>query len=438
MRSKNSLHTLLHSTTKLVVLLVLVFTMSALVAAQKEATIYNFQARYDGAEPVGLIADSAGNLYGTTYQGGGSHNCGGNGTAPIGCGTVFELIAPTHSGGHWTETLLYVLRGGTTDGVGPSSPLVFDQAGNLYGSTLNGGASGLGTIFQLTPPAQPGHAWTETVLYSFGSSEGGGPRGLAIDTEGNLYGEANGADTDGQIFELSPPSAPGGSWTYSSLISFTGANGADPNGGLILDAHGNLYGATFAGGTGTGLGCPGGNNCGLVFELVKPATEGGTWTERVLYNFTGTNGDGASPFGGVIFHGGNHLYGTTAYGGNDIGDGTVFELSPGPDGWTATTLYQFNRNTGGFRPDAGVVFDHQGNLYSTTTFSADNGGEVFKLAAPASAGDPWAFALLYDFNCTTGGGCSPLSTPVNRGNQLFGAAYSGGTAGAGFIYGIIP
>jgi uncharacterized repeat protein (TIGR03803 family) len=429
MRSKNSLHTLLHSTTKVVGLLVLVFTMGAFVAAQEESTIYNFQARYDGAEPGGLIADSSGNLYGTTYQGGGSHNCGGNGTAPIGCGTVFELIAPTHSGGHWTETLLYVLRGGTTDGVGPSSPLVFDKAGNLYGGTLYGGAAGLGTIFQLTPPAQPGRPWTETVLYSFGSAEGGGPRGLAIDTEGNLYGEANGADSDGQIFELSPPSITGGPWTFSSLYTFTGTNGDDPNGGLILDPRGNLYGATFIGGT---------NNCGLVFELVKPATQGGTWSENVLYNFTGINGDGAQPFGGVIFHGGNHLYGTTAYGGNDIGDGTVFELSPGSNGWTETTLYQFDRNTGGFRPEAGVVFDHQGNLYSTTTFAAFNGGEVFQLAAPAKQGAPWGFTLLYDFDCATGGGCSPLSTPVNKGNQLYGTAYSGGTAGAGFVYGIIP
>lgn len=424
---------------KLAALAILVFSMSPLVTAQTESTIYSFKGGRDGASPAAsLIADSAGNLYGTTSAGGGSGNCGTRGGRPVGCGTVFELTPPAQSGGRWTETILYVFQGGTADGVGPVAPLVFDAAGNLYGTTFNGGASKVGTIFELTPPVQQGGAWTESVLYTF---SGGDPSsGLVFDPQGNLYGEAFPSNGSPQIFELSPPVVQGGSWTFNVLYTFaTFAQGTTPVGGIVLDAGGNLYGTCAGGGTGSGGGCPGGTNCGLVFKLVKPATQGGAWTEKVLHNFTGTNGDGSTPESGVIFHNGNQLYGTTAYGGNGIGDGTVFELSLAAGVWTETTLYQFDRTISGFRPEGGVVFDRQGNLYSDTYFSLGSaGGEVFKLSPPAVQGNPWTLTNLYDFTCGNDG-CYTLSRVIfGKGNLLYGTTGLGGIAGDGVVFRITP
>jgi uncharacterized repeat protein (TIGR03803 family) len=406
--------------------LLLVLALSALATAQKESTIYSFKAGRDGATPEGgLISDTSGNLYGTTAQGGGSVNCGANGRKPLGCGTVFELSP--QAGGHWTETILYAFQGGTADGIAPADKLVFDASGNLYGATLSGGAQNLGTIFELSPPAQKGGTWTETVLHSFGLDSG--PRGLAFDAQGNLFGEANGDNTDGEIFEMSPPAVHGQPWSFNILYEFTGPNGSVPLGGFALDAGQNLYGATSLGGV---------DACGVVFELVRPSSPGGVWSESLLYQFTCGNGDGDQPSGGVIFHNGN-LYGSTAYGGNGLGDGTVFELSPASGGaWTETTLYQFDRsNSGAFRPESGVVFDHQGNLYGTTNFSGDH-GVAYKLAPPGVQGQPWTATTLHDFLCGNDG-CAPLSGLIfDKGNVLYGTAGMGGIGKAGVVFGIIP
>ena len=205
-----------------------------------ESTLYFFSGRGgngDGWYPLsGIIPDSAGNLYGTTSQGGGG-NCSG------GCGTVYQL---SFSGSGWTENIIYRFQGGS-DGQFPSGGLVFDQAGNIYG-TSQGGANGGGTVFKLTPS---GNNWSFSLLYSLvGIMHQDGPTGsLLLDAAGNLYGISsyNGTNGYGAVFKLTPSN---GSWIYTSVHDFTGGDdGAYPDGGIVMDIHGNLFGAAYGGGT---------------------------------------------------------------------------------------------------------------------------------------------------------------------------------------------
>ncbi|MFI5115931.1 MAG: choice-of-anchor tandem repeat GloVer-containing protein, partial [Terriglobales bacterium] len=278
-----------------------IFTAILLVtgigAAAQEKVLYTFQGGTgDGAFPqAGLIFDTAGNLYGTTSLGG-----------AYGFGTVFELT-PT-AGGTWTEKVLYSFKNDGTDGSNPKAGVIFDAAGNLYGTTSLGGAgvcqgAGCGTVFELTPAA--GGTWTEKVLHSFGGATDGviPEAGLIFDAAGNLYGTTGygGPYNWGTVFELTP--AAGGTWTENVLYSFQGgADGAGPAAGLVFDAAGNLYGTTEVGGAGV---CQG-NGCGTVFELTPAA--GGTWTENVLYRFQ-SGADGANPYDALIFDAAGNLYG---------------------------------------------------------------------------------------------------------------------------------
>jgi uncharacterized repeat protein (TIGR03803 family) len=196
---------------------VLVFAVTAFATTEK--VVYSFLAAPDGFGPgAALVADSAGNLYGTT---------GGGGAASCSCGTVFELSPPTTSGGDWTETTLYSFEGGTADGAQPGGTLVFDSAGNLYGVTISGGnnSGSAGTVFELSPPASPGGGWTETLLWAFQPNGKGGvsPGGLAMDAEGDLFGTGymGGANRDGVVWELLKPRAGFNSaWVEKVLYSF--------------------------------------------------------------------------------------------------------------------------------------------------------------------------------------------------------------------------
>jgi uncharacterized repeat protein (TIGR03803 family) len=192
-----------------------------------------------------------------------------------------------------TESVLLKFNG-ITDGAGSQGGLVVDSAGNLYGTTIVGG-SGYGTVFEVSPPSAGG-AWTESVLHSFTNSPDGfyptGP--LVLDKAGNLYGATlYGGSNYGMVFQLSPPSAPGGAWTETVLYRFLSTpDGQNPNGGLVIDAAGNLYGTTANGGA-----C----GRGSVFELSPPASSGGPWTEKVIYSFRytcngKTSNDGATPW----------------------------------------------------------------------------------------------------------------------------------------------
>jgi uncharacterized repeat protein (TIGR03803 family) len=231
-------------------------------------------------------------------------------------GTIFELSPTTD--GHWQETTLesFTLK----DGAYPAGNAVFDAAGNLYGATELGGDFNAGTVFELSP--SPGGTWTYTVLYSFtGKADGYDPSSSVIfDAAGNLYGTTieGGAFGDGTVFEMSPN--PDGTWTETVLYSFQGGlDGSFPSSStLTFDKAGNLYGETFGGGNDR---CPGG--CGVVFELSP--TEGGSWTESVPGWFNGT--DGWSPWQSLVFDAAGNLYGTTQDGGA-YGDGVVFELKP--------------------------------------------------------------------------------------------------------------
>jgi uncharacterized repeat protein (TIGR03803 family) len=404
-------------------------------AAQTERVLYNFNFNNngaDGTDPVSnLIVDASGNLYGMTGGGG-----------AYGSGTVFEL---TLSANGWTESVLHSFQG--TDGGSPgrNGGLVFDGAGNLYGLANGGGAYGDGTVFELTPATDG--VWTATVLhdFSYGGTDGFLPEGsLIFDAAGNLYGTTNWGGNGpclsefnlvgcGTVFELSPKA--GGGWSEKVLHNFGhGTDGTFPVAGLVFDAAGNLYGVTYEGGTGSCLrgGYPG---CGIVFELTPQGD--GRWAEKVLHNFTGA--DGAWPVGSLIRDAAGNLYGMTN-GGGVVGWGTAFELVHGPSGaWREKILYNFNQSgSTGAVPYAGLIFDAAGNLYGTTSSYGTGGyGTVFKLT-PTAAGN-WAETTLHSFDGSPKDGISPLDSLIfdNAGN-LYGTTSSGGSSVWGTVFEIRP
>jgi uncharacterized repeat protein (TIGR03803 family) len=414
-------------TTSAAVVLTLALTLVVLMlpagarAAAKEKILHEFPDEPSAAS--GLIFDSAGNLYGTTYYGGIGKHCAS------GCGTVFELMPK--AGGGWTEKLLYSFLGWKVgDGQYPQAGLIFDSAGNLYGTTSVGGAYGIGNtggiVFELSPGANG--QWTEKILHSFqnNGADGSVPlAGVIFDAAGNLYGttRAGGASGWGTVFELVPVA---GGWNETVLYSFdkTSGGGVYPYAGVIFDASGNLYGTTSAGGV----------DYGTVYELSPPQQQGGAWTLMTIHTFGGGK-DGATPlYGSLIFDTEGNLYGTTEYGGKGkVGVGTVFELSPRGDGsWTVSRSFGFPASgEDGAYPFAGLVLRPEGQLYGTTTGGGNAGGvcsgcgTVFQLT-PISGGK-WAETLLYKFPTNGKKGFFPDSTLVLDGNgNLYGTTEYGG------------
>ncbi|HEY5177522.1 MAG TPA: choice-of-anchor tandem repeat GloVer-containing protein [Terriglobales bacterium] len=307
-----------------------------------------------------------GSLYGTTYQGGGGV---GFGCGDAGCGTVFNVRPPAAACPAafcpGTETVLHRFTDSELDGAAPLyTNLVFDQAGNFYGTTSGGGAAYAGTVFKLTPS---NGTWKESILYSF----------------------------------------PGGT------------GGAGPDGGVIFDAAGNLYGTTDWGGT---------SAWGVVFELT-PSASG--WTENVLYSFQ-NGSDGANPIGGLIFDQSGNLYGTT-YSGGANGGGTVYQLSPSSGGWTLTTLYSFSGSGGSV---ASLTMDASGNLYCTTEYDgAYGGGNVCKLTRSTGG---WSYTSLHDFTGGSDGAYLLGRVTLDTNGNLYGTASAGGAHGAGVVWEIMP
>jgi uncharacterized repeat protein (TIGR03803 family) len=368
---------------------------------------------------------------------------------------VFEL---TPGSGGWTETQLYVFKGKAyNDGDAPTSGLILDAAGNLYGVTAYGGGGncylsgikgGCGTVYELTPN---GSTWTETILYSFqGDKDGYLPAGnLVFDAAGNLYGSTlfGGGYGNcnpiygycGTIFKLSPPGGKGGAWTETALYRFKGGrDGASPNGGLIFDKQGALYGTTYFGG-GSSACTWHEDGCGTVFELKPPAKKGGPWTEAILYRFT-DNQAGEWPAAALVFDSKGALYGVTTVGGSG-GGGTIFRLKPGRV-WSETTLYAFTDGNDGVASAGTLIFDSKGNLYDTSLGGSSH-GTVYQLAPPTQGGG-WTFTVLYNFTGSPDGYAPNAGVIFGSGGNLYGNTMQGGTGqdcqygGCGTVFEVTP
>lgn len=373
-------------------------------------TLYEFKGGVDGRPQAGVIFDQAGNLYGTTTWGGTDE-----------CGSVYELTPSSE--GSWTKTVL--LNFTCANGDFPAANLTFDQAGNLYGTTIVGGANGGGTVFELEPNGNG--TWTYAALYSFtGGQDGYEPffTTLIFDQAGNLYGTTYGGGNshDGVVFEMTPNS--NGSWAETVLHTFSGEDGSESRSGLVFDNAGNLYGTTQSGGS---------SGQGTVFELAR--NPDGSWTESVLHSFTGGK-DGAQPYGGLIFDPAGNLYGTTFQGGAH-GWGTVYELIPNANGtWNVKVLHEFTGGKDGGYPQDSLVFDSAGNLYGTTSAGGAGGcGVVFKLSSNSSGA--WRETLMQTFMDHPGDGPIANLTFDASGN-IYGTTEGDGTKTFGSVFEIIP
>lgn len=407
-----------------VLLIVTVTICSALAlragAADKFETLYKFVSISQGAHPEAPLArDSGGNLYGTTSWD----------------GTVFEL--EPNSDGSWSESVLYNFGKGNQDGGNyPEGPLTLDSAGNLYGTLPDGGAKGLGMVYELTPDGDG--TWTKNVLYSFCSlsncADGSGSfSGVIFDQKGNLYGttSAGGRNGPGTVFKLAPNGS--GGWTESVIYDFP-ANGSDgllPLAGLIFDNAGNLYGTTVGGGLYHG---------GTVFRLSQ--SKDGTWTHAKLYQFCRLKNcpDGGNPYAGVIFDSAGNLYGTTK-GGGTHGVGVVFQLSPTAEGqWNEKVLHQFTGGDDGALPLGGVTFDSTGRLYGTASEGGSDScpgggcGTVFSLAKDSNG--VWQETTIREFGLPA---AHPAAGLIFSQGVLYGTT-AGWPKGDNFgsVYEVIP
>ena len=399
-------------------LLAVVATTTA--QAQSFSVLYTFSGGADGARPdTGVVVDSGDRLIGTTFAGG------------AGYGTVFRL----QEQGSWTLSVLYRFTGGV-DGASPLSRVVFGPDGGLYGTTVSGGIgpcsyqgrNGCGVVYKLQPPVKFCGAincpWPEHVLYSFtGGADGWSPDGdLVFDAAGSIYGTAEfgGAYPScneglgcGVVFELTPSE---NSWTQSVLWNFAAGDGGYlPTTGVVFDGAGNLYGTTYWGGSGCN------DLCGTVYQLM-PSESG--WNEKVLYSYTGGS-DGANPWGGVLLDGAGNVY-STAYTGGSGGGGTVSELSPSGGTWSFNLLASLS-GTGSER-NGSLIMDREGKLYGITYSDGLYGlGSVFKLT---NINGNWIYTPLHEF---TGGedGANPSGRlTFDSAGNLYGTARAGGNTNA--------
>lgn len=332
-----------------------VYSITNSAAGVSFTVIHRFDG-LDGNCPVNkVIFGPDGALYGTTRYG--SLTAGG-----LGWGTVFRLQPPPATCNlgdcEWSETVLYRFQG-QNDGGNPEGDLIFDRAGNIYGTATQGGIYHYGLVFQLHPA---NGRWVESVLYTFtGFGDGGSPgSGVILDAAGNLYGTAGGGPNQlGVVFELSPS---GSGWTESVLHGFTGNDGAQPDGGLVSDGAGNLYGATAEGGP---------ENVGVAYELTP---SGGTWIYQTLHSFTFSLPPGGGPEDALLRDEAGNLYGSQV--DNPSGSGGIFKLAAGD--WTETDIHVFESCSDGCNPTGSVTLDEHGNILGTT-LASEGAGVVWEI-----------------------------------------------------------
>jgi uncharacterized repeat protein (TIGR03803 family) len=335
---------------------------------------------------------------------------------------------------------------GSTDGWGPMGVPAVAKNGDLYGVTVGGGTSNLGTVFKVTAPQTRGGAWKKTVLYNFTSGEAEILTSLVMGKDGTLYGAGYNENYPGFIFRLKPPVGGDGSdgdWQYDVLYTFSNDSGGIFVDGIALDAKGDIYGTTEYGGD---LSCGDGIGCGTVFELQRPTKRGGQWVHSVLYMFgQGGNEDAVEPFGGVTLDQNGDVYGTAA--GGAFGYGTVYGVSPPTQKggvWTETVLYSFDPGTNmGSGPDGPVTFDESGNIYGTTTLGGDLNcqggygcGVVFELSP--QEGGTWTYANLYSFTDGDDGGDPESGLLFDGKGNLYGTSSNGNYPVAGCAFRLTP
>lgn len=399
-------------------------------SAAAPALIYVFHGAADGGSPNSLVADSAGNLFGTAQYGG-----------AYGHGVVFELSPPVGAGA-WTESVLYSFTGGD-DGADLLTGPTLDAAGNLYGIAASGGdvqkcgGYGCGTVFRLTRPGSGSTTWAFTVLHRFRGSlapaqDGANPSSpLVLDNNGNLFGATATAgvraDCCGVVFELSPPTGRKALWTETLVHVFSGYGDAVFPFYLGFSPAGQLYGSAAYGGFA-------GKCCGVVFQLAPPGGGSSSWTETVVYRFKGP--DGRQP-GVFTFGPAGDLYGAAFEGGTQTADcpdgcGTIFKLNlaGGGSGPPAQTLYRFSGPDGVF-PSALVY--RNGRLHGVTLGGGQPSDGVLFAMKP-NGGGLWTSVTTPVFGVGSGAESLILDPPVGAERVFYGATQSGGAGGAAFSW----
>jgi uncharacterized repeat protein (TIGR03803 family) len=417
----NLSHTLVRLT---LVFLVGTFALSVPAGAQTESTIFSFTQHESFWPEGGLVEDATGNLYGTTV-GGGSY----------GTGTVYQLSPPVKGSTTWKKTVLYNFQPWASTGYTPSSELAIDSTGRLYGVTWAGGDARChcGVLYELIPPTTNGAPWTHLVLHAFTNTANDGrlPNAPPVLSSSTIYGvtQQGGLHDSGIVYQFVPGKSGG---TYSVLYSFGANNDASwPNGPLLLDSAGSLYGVASLGGA---------FNAGAVFKLSQ---SGGSWTESILFSFGGgSQSSGITPVGNLLFDSAGNLYGVTEAGGASQ-LGVAYELSPASGSWTENVLFNFSK-TAGSTPLAGMTWNpSNGSLYGTTSAGGSHThGTVFQLTPPVSGG-LWTETLLQQFTYANSGGL-PSGRVLRDATTgyLYGTTYNGGGGGCdgdcGVDYQIIP
>jgi uncharacterized repeat protein (TIGR03803 family) len=391
--------------------------------AQTFTTIYHFGGpRRDGEFPMGGVTfDAEGNLVGLAALGGVDDN-----------GTIYRLSPPAQPGFPWTSTTLHLFPG-PPGGESPESKATLAPSGKIFGTTYEGGEHNLGSVFAAFPPPTPGTPWPVRILHSFGGTpqDGiqpnagllpvGGGGFLGVTSAGGLFGR-------GVVYELTPPAAPGEAWSERVLYAFRPLpDAAFPLGDLVRDAEGNLYGNALLGGSA---------NFGAVYRVSPPAGPGLPWTETVIHSFNSDNG--SSPSGPLIIDDDGSLIGTASGGGPRQG-GTVFRLTPPAqpgDPWSHEILFAFDGGRTGGSPESGVKMDRQGRLWGTAANGGNGGpnfgGVLFVLTPSVTPGDPWTERILNSFGGPDG--FAPTAPVVFGNGAVYGTTTQGGDFGTGTAF----